>query len=323
MNDEFRAKAARPPYSDLPEVPDRPGTAHAWDVWGRGDSVGTINILGPEQVVAAARLVQNGRVVNLNLPLDEPHPGLFPKRPPYEHTIFATGSGRDDLLNGFYPQGSTQWDGLRHIRYREHYWGGRTEAEVDEQGALGIEHWARSGIIGRGVLADVAAHQDRAGDPISFDSSFEITVEVLEAVLEAQGIEVTEGTILLLRTGWLEGYRSAPMDVREAMRGTVGSTFRCPGLESTRRMAAWLWDHGVVAVAADNPAVEVLPVDPVKGFLHRRLVALQGTALGEFWSLTELSSACVESGRYEFMLVSAPLDLPGGVGSPANAYALF
>lgn len=314
---------ARPSYDQLPEVPGRPGTAHAWDVWGRDDSLGAMNLLGPAQVLQAARLVREGRVINLDLPLDQPRPGLFPKRPPYEHELFAAGSGRDDVLNGFYPQGSTQWDGLRHVRYREFYWGGRTESDVDAQSALGVEHWAERGIVGRGVLADVAGYHELIGQPISFDDDFEITVDLLEEVLSHQGVAVDPGTTLLVRTGWLDGYQSAPADVREAMRGTVGNGFRCPGIESTRRMAGWLWDMGIVAVAADNPAVEVLPVDPAKGFLHRRLIALQGTALGEFWTLTALAAACNELARYEFMLVSSPLNLPGGVGSPANAYAIL
>jgi hypothetical protein len=69
--------------------------------------------------------------------------------------------------------------------------------------------------------------------------------------------------------------------------------------------------------------VEVFPVDRAKGFLHRRLIPLQGMALGELWLLDELSRACAEEGRYEFLLVAAPLHLPRGVGSPANAYALL
>jgi hypothetical protein len=44
--------------------------------------------------------------------------------------------------------------------------------------------------------------------------------------------------------------------------------------------------------------------------------------LGELWDLDELASECASDGVYEFMLVSVPLYIPGGVGSPANAYAI-
>jgi kynurenine formamidase len=96
----------------------------------------------------------------------------------------------------------------------------------------------------------------------------------------------------------------------------------CPGLDAHRETAAWLWDHRIAAIAADNPAVEAQKVDAAVGFQHRRLIPLLGMALGEFWFLDDLASDCAEDGVYEFMLVAAPLNIPGGVGSPANAYAI-
>jgi hypothetical protein len=64
-------------------------------------------------------------------------------------------------------------------------------------------------------------------------------------------------------------------------------------------------------------------VDRAVGFLHYRLIPLLGMPVGEFWALGELSRACRQAGQYQFMLSSAPLYLPGGVGSPANAYAVL
>lgn len=73
----------------------------------------------------------------------------------------------------------------------------------------------------------------------------------------------------------------------------------------------------------DNVGVEVFPVNRTKGFLHRRLIALQGMPLGELWLLDRLARACAERGSYEFFLVSGVLPLPRGVGSPANAHAIL
>ena len=95
-----------------------------------------------------------------------------------------------------------------------------------------------------------------------------------------------------------------------------------PGLDASAATAGWLWDRRIAAVAADNPALEALRVDATDGFQHRRLIALQGMAIGELWDLEELSQDCAADGVYEFMLVSAPLNVPGAVGSPANAYAI-
>jgi hypothetical protein len=47
-----------------------------------------------------------------------------------------------------------------------------------------------------------------------------------------------------------------------------------------------------------------------------------GTALGELFDFDELAAACRADGRWDFLFVSVPLNLPGGVGSPANAIVI-
>jgi hypothetical protein len=64
-----------------------------------------------------------------------------------------------------------------------------------------------------------------------------------------------------------------------------------------------------------------MPVETRAGFQHRKLIALQGMPSGEFWDLDELATKCAADLVYEFMVVSAPLYLPAGVGPPANAHA--
>jgi hypothetical protein len=53
------------------------------------------------------------------------------------------------------------------------------------------------------------------------------------------------------------------------------------------------------------------------------LISLLGLTLGELWQLDELADVCAAEGRYSFMLSAPPLNLRGGVGSPANAYAVL
>src|SRR5437879_4216420 len=113
----MRMTREMPRYEDLP-VFEKTGEAHAWGVFRPGDQLGTVNLLTPERVLAAAHLVRKGRVINLNLPLNEPDP--YPGgRPRYKHHIYTTRNGRDDSVDDFYLQGSSQWDALRHFRYRE------------------------------------------------------------------------------------------------------------------------------------------------------------------------------------------------------------
>src|SRR5438067_7262723 len=141
-------------FSDLPTF-EKTGEHHAWGVWGEGDQAGTMNFVTAEHVKRAAGLVHNGKVINLSLPLNYPV-GLYGgPRGGYEHKISVNRGGRDDYLNNFALQGSSQWDSLRHIRYREYgYYGGLQDEDVDEKGLLGIENWAKRGIIGRGILID-------------------------------------------------------------------------------------------------------------------------------------------------------------------------
>lgn len=97
-----------------------------------------------------------------------------------------------------------------------------------------------------------------------------------------------------------------------------------PGLAAREDVAAWLWDHAVAAVAADNPALEAMPFsrERVDGWLHYRLIPMLGIAVGELWQLDPLADDCARDGVWEGMLTSAPLRVPGGIGSPANALAL-
>jgi kynurenine formamidase len=315
-------RVTTPAFAELPVVGDT-GERHAWDVWGRHDELGSLNRVGPDEVLAASRAVRTGRVIPLTLPLTEPDPGLFPDRVPFRHEVEVGRTGRDDKVDDLYLQFSSQWDGLRHIRYREFgYWGGRSESDLDASGVLGIDRWAERGPIGRGVLVDVARHQERRGTPLQPDEKFEIDPPLLEEVLAAQGADLRPGDFLVLRTGWMEWYRALPRVDRERMRGTVGEGLACPGLDAARDTAGWLWDHGVAGIAVDNVACEALPVERAKGFQHRRLIPLLGMAIGEFWWLPELAEHCAATGDHDFLLVSAALRVPSGVGSPANALAV-
>jgi len=76
------------------------------------------------------------------------------------------------------------------------------------------------------------------------------------------------------------------------------------------------------AVAADNPTLEVAPGDPQVGSLHRRLIPLLGFVVGELLDFERLAPRCGSERRWDFMFVAMPLNLPGGVGSPANAMAI-
>ena len=60
----------------------------------------------------------------------------------------------DDRLDGFYLQASSQWDGFRHISAgADGFYGGWRGSPDTDLEPLGMHHWARRGIVGRGVLS--------------------------------------------------------------------------------------------------------------------------------------------------------------------------
>jgi len=314
-----------PRYADLPMLGDT-GERHSWDVFGREDELGTLNFLSPEATAAAAHAVREGRVVCLSLPLNVPYPATTPSRAPYTHNVSRSRTGRDDSLDGFFLQCSSQWDSLQHIRFREFgYYGGRDEDALD-RGALGMDVMARRGIVGRGILLDVERHLRNAGRPCAPNTRIPYTPALLDEVLAAQGAETRPGDILVLRTAWLTWYLALDEAGRTAIGGTQRAgegSLQCPGLDPGAATAEWLWDRNISAVASDNPALEALSVRRDEGFLHRRILSLLGMPIGEFFLVDELAEACAARNDWSFMFTSAPLNLPGGVGSPNNAYAIL
>ena len=315
----------RPSYDEL--LSGAAGTrvpGSSWGLWGDGDpEVGTLNDISAADVVAAATLVARGAVFSLNWSLALPSPALF-SRGPIEHVLRDDDFGMDDHLNRFYPQASSQWDALNHFAHPEHgFYGGRTSDRLKgPQAENSIANLARRGIAGRFVLADVGRWRDRQGRPIDQEGGEVIPVADVAATLAAQGSAVRPGDILLLRYGWTTWYEGLDQAGREALAALDDWAFKAAGLEHGEDAVRWLWDSGVAAAVADNPSFEAFPFDPRGDNLHSSLIALLGMPLGELWQLDELAADCTADGRYTGLLASAPLNMPGCVGSPANALAL-
>jgi kynurenine formamidase len=311
----------RPRYDDLHDRPGRPDRT-SWGLWGADDEVGALNDVTREHVADAARSVTAGKVFPLNWDLRLPDPPLFGRRP-LRHTVTGKGHALDDHYTDFWPQGSSQWDGLAHVAHPEHgFYGGRTAADVRAaEPRNGVDAWARRGIAGRFVLADVARWRAASGRPLDPSSGERVPAADVAATLAAQGAELRPGDVLLLRFGWIAWYAELDRARRARLAGAPGD-WHAAGLSPEAGTARWLWDSGVVAVAADNPAVEAVPFPADGPALHVRLLAMLGIPLGELWDLEGLAADCAADGRFAGLLVSAPLNLRGGVGSPANAVAL-
>jgi kynurenine formamidase len=313
-----------PRYQDLPPAPR--GSRSGWGLFGPDDNLGLVNLLTPERVAAAAGLVRTGRVYPLDVPLGGIAPALARNRGTARHQVLhqAGSIGFDDVYDNVYPQSGSQWDSLGHMGYApDEFYNGATEADMLAGRRNTIDHWARHGIAGRAVLLDIPRALAGAGRGYEPGEATAIGVEDLELARRQAGLEIGIGDIVLLHTGFGAWYAGQPQSARDRLPAQLAA----PGLAHTEAIAEYLWDLHVAVVASDTFAVEVWPPDrsPAAhpfGFLHQVLIGQFGMALGELWWLADLADACAADGVYDSFLVSAPMNAPGGIGSPANAVAI-
>jgi kynurenine formamidase len=310
-----------PSYDELPVAPG--GGRSGWGVFGPDDNVGLISLLTPERVLDASRLIRRGALFPLDAPLDAFSPTIAATRGiPRHHVLHTPGTiGFDDVYDNFFPQASSQWDSLGHVGYApDAFYNGATEDDVATGRRNTIEHWARHGLAGRGVVLDMVRTLAEAGRPYDPGTSTAFSVEDLELARSRAGVEFRAGDFLLVHTGFAAWYLDQPMPVRAELSRTLTT----PGLEAGEEMCRYLWDAHVCAVASDTFAVEVFPPNrsSATGFLHRMLIGQFGMALGELWWTEDLAADCAEDGIHEVFLVSVPLNARGGIGSPPNALAI-
>jgi kynurenine formamidase len=310
-----------PTFDELPVRKGLPAEC-SWGVFGDDDKLGCLNFLTPERVVEAAGLVKSGKVFRLDALLGFATPTLF-GRAGAEHTIIALAPMANDDLVNFNTQESSQWDGFGHVGHVRHerFYGDVTLAEVRGGNAkLGIHHWANK-FVGRGLLIDAFGFRKAKGRPVNPLDRDVFTLDELKAAIEYQESALKPGTILLVRTGWMESY--VKLNAEQKTATAPMEKIRSAGIEASREMVAWLWNNQVAAIGTDCPAVEALPSDfGDESILHYRALPLLGLPLGELFVLAPLAEDCARDGRYEFMVVSTPLNVEGGIASPPNAVAI-
>lgn len=158
-------------------------------------------------------------------------------------------------------------------------------------------------IVAPGILLDVAAMK---GVDV-LEPGHVVTDTDLEECCDRQGVEVSPGSVALVRTGNARFWG----DQERYLDG--------PGMDGAA--SRWLADRGVVAVGADNMAWDVPGRwDEEAGCLmpgHLILLARRGVYIIENLALEELAAA----GFHEFEFVCLPLKLVGATGSPVRPVA--
>ena len=130
---------SRPPFNSLPFQNDGP-PGNAWSLYGSSDELGSLNLLTPETVAAAAKEITDGVRVCTDWPLNSMRTPFF-CRPPPENVLKHTAPevGNDDIL-AFNTQSSSRWDGFRHYAYQDQkmFYNGRSQEMIDSSTHNGI-----------------------------------------------------------------------------------------------------------------------------------------------------------------------------------------
>ena len=297
-----------------------------WGKWGPDDEVGSLNYLTAEEVLRGIRHVTKGEVFPLQRLIGDPAGDpVWPGRTPAERTQILDESSWDspdapqfpgglhyaDDTAKLFLQGSTQYDALGHVWYDGQLWNGydarSTVGGMDKASVLPI---AEKGVVGRGVLIDMARHRGKQW----LDKGETFDHNDLEAAAKQQGVEIEPHDILVIRTGWMKYWYE--LDDPESFY----DGFIEPGLTYSRELVEWFQDREIPNLVTDTIANEVTS-DPESGValpLHCALMRNLGVALTEIAWLDDLADACEADGRWSFLYAAAPLKVVRGTGSPVN-----
>ena len=290
-----------------------------WGRWGADDERGTLNLITPEKVQRAARLIQDGTSVSCERPI------TYDLGAPSVSLHYMTGTGESlepgaknvaggsgDFF-GIAPHGYTitHMDALSHIFWEGYIYNGKPARLITARGATvgSIEVPAARGVVGRGVLLDIA----RLKGVKWMENGEPVMPEDLEAAEKAQGVRVEEGDILFVRTGH---YRHRLEEGAEAVPAA-----KRPGLQVA--CMPWLRERGVAVLGGEGPEVtpsgyplNVLPV-------HQVGIVAMGLYLIDAANFDDLAKACEERNRWEYFMTIAPLKFSLGTGCPVNPIAVF
>jgi kynurenine formamidase len=289
----------------------------SWGRWGEGDQRGALNLIDPGRVVAASRLVQDGTTVTLSLPMntraakDNPEPAVHymtttPEGEPGSGLEFA----KDFVGADYHNDGHTHIDAFCHVIYEGSLYNGAPARTVTEDGAAAdsVDVLA-NGLVGRGVLLDIP----RVREVSWLEPGQHVFRDELEAAEREQGVTVSEGDVLLVRTGHTRRLTElGPWDTASAKSGLHPTT------------VPFLAERGISVLGSDgNSDTAPSSTEGVDFPIHVLTLNAMGVHLLDYLQLEDLLAACERTGRWEFLFVAAPLRITGGTGSPLNPLAVF
>jgi kynurenine formamidase len=297
-----------------------------WGRWGDEDEIGCLNFLTSEEVLRGVKEVKEGKVFTLGLPMGSPDGDpVWPGRAQATRLMtqdkshyragkkepFAGGlEYADDYITAFL-QGSSQYDALGHTWYGDEIYNGfSADTTTGGMEKCGVDKIAKRGVVGRGVLIDMARHRGKK----ALDTGETFGLEDLLAAAESQGVSIEKHDNLLIRTGWLSIFYDEGSDA------FYGDTFVEPGLTYSEELVRWFHETEIVSLTTDTIANETT-ADKETGIvlpLHAALMRNLGVLLSEILWLDDLADDCDGDGRWSFLYAGAPIHIVGGTGAPVN-----
>ncbi len=296
-----------------------------WGKWGPDDEVGSLNYLTNAEVLRGIAAVRQGKTFTLQVQMGHPKGDpVWPGRTGAQRMnvmdkgMYSVGKGpvfpggaeyADDMMI-MYLQGSTQYDALGHVWCEDRLYNGYDAAStIGGLAKASVLPLAERGIVGRGILIDMARHRNKS----VLDAGETFTHEDVLAAAERQGTKIEKRDILILRTGWIGSFY-------ERERAEFYKDFVEPGLTFSRELAQWFQDMEIPNLVTDTIANEVTS-DPVSGVvlpLHNALMRNLGVTFTEIAQLDPLAADCANDKQYAFLYAAAPLKVVGGTGAPVN-----
>ena len=240
--------------------------------------------------------------------LGQPYfPGMphYPTHPPFLYSLtkkhgdilYGDGStsAADAIALGTHV--GTHIDALSHFSCNGICFGGAAVEQSYEQGMSRLSVDTVEPIVRRGVLLDIA----KVAGLDALPPDFEMTSDHLT---QAAKVEIKEGDIVLIRTGWAAYFS----DARRYINNVIAPG---PGIEAAR----WLSSKKIFAAGSDTVAFERVPNPSMP--VHVHLLVESGIHIIEVLNLEELSRERV----YEFLFVAAPMNIRGATGAPIRPLA--
>jgi kynurenine formamidase len=272
--------------------------------WGAGDQRGSGNLMKPDAVLRAAKLIKTGEVFELGeLLSNDPKEAFinggrqFTLLTKPDNPKPNTRTENEELVVSELGQVGTQIDAFAHQMYGDSFYNCFKYGDIFGRNGykkLGVENIGM--LMSRGVLIDVAALKgvDMLGD------TYVITPDDLQQALAKEKLTLQPGDVVVINTGY---GKLMGKDNQRYERNSPGISIAA---------GQWLVGQNPMLVGADNCCLEVRPSEARMSLpIHQMFLIQYGVHILENMKLDALAAAHA----YEFAFIVQPLKMKGATGA--------